>query len=230
MSAQTVSNTLRQQQTEDTRARILDAAVDLLTTETNPALTHDDIAEHSGIARRTIYRYFPSRVELFDAIWKETDSRIALGGYPQTEGELLSAVDEIYSKMDENAGLMRGLLHSNAGLEMRRKDQNRRRAGIEKALTPATAHLASLQRRQAIAVFQILFSGPTWEMLRERGGLGAGEVAPAVRWALSALLETLHKDQARLKRADTAATDGKAIIRRDVAMRSKPISKRKQPL
>lgn len=60
-------------------------------TQENPGdvLSHEQIAMRTDIGVRTVYRDFPSRTDLLDAVWRESDHRLALTNYPNTEEQLL---------------------------------------------------------------------------------------------------------------------------------------------
>ncbi|SDE78876.1 TetR/AcrR family transcriptional regulator [Terriglobus roseus] len=189
------SSPLRQQQMEDTRQRIVEAALTLISEQPQEAFSHEEIARRAGIALRTVYRHFPSRPELLDAVWKTSDSQLELSHYPDTEADMLAAVEPVYARMDAHAPLMRGLLRSNAGQEMRRRDNERRRAAMERALAPATAHLDAAGKRGVLGIFQSIFSGRAWETMRDRAHLQEGEPARATEWAMRTLLAQLYRDQ-----------------------------------
>jgi AcrR family transcriptional regulator len=52
----------------ETRARILDAAIECFTQFGNDKTTLNDVAGVAGLARQTIYRYFPDRASLLEAV------------------------------------------------------------------------------------------------------------------------------------------------------------------
>jgi AcrR family transcriptional regulator len=196
------SSPLRERQTEDTRRQILEAALSLIQESPEDSFSHERIAARAGVALRTVYRHFPSRSDLLDAVWQESDHRLQLTEYPASEADLLASLEGVYGRMDENAPLIRGILNSNAGREMRRRDNERRLQGIDQALADATSHLTPDRRRLVIAVFQALFSARTWEMMRDRAHLAEGETAKAVQWAMETMLQGLH-EQAANGRPDT---------------------------
>ena len=191
--ARRYASPLRERQTEETRRQIVETALALIQESPEESFSHERVAARAGIALRTVYRHFPSRVELLDAVWQESDRRLQLTQYPESEADLLASLETVYGHMDENASLIRGLLNSNAGREMRRRDNERRLQGIDRALATATGHLRPDRRRQVVAVFQALFSARTWEMMRDRAHLHEGETAKAVRWAMETMLEALHR-------------------------------------
>lgn len=57
-----------------TRRLVIDAAADLVAAEGFANLTMDAIAERSGVARSTIYRHWPDRVELMIAVFESAGS------------------------------------------------------------------------------------------------------------------------------------------------------------
>lgn len=196
-SQRSYSSPLRQRQTEETRHRIVEAALRLIEETPEDPLSHERLAVRAGIALRTVYRHFPSRTELLDAVWQESDRNLKLAEYPNTESALLASLEEVFGRMDNHASLIRGLLRSNAGQEMRRRDNERRRTAVQQAVAGATAHLPEQKRRWVVAIFQALYSARTWEMLRDRAHLGEGESAEAVRWAMTTLLQSLHREAGR---------------------------------
>jgi AcrR family transcriptional regulator len=52
----------------ETRGRILDAAIECFTQFGNDKTTLNDVARVAGLARQTIYRYFPDRASLLEAV------------------------------------------------------------------------------------------------------------------------------------------------------------------
>jgi len=60
-----------------TRARILDAVVVLVDARGNCDFTMPDVADASGVSLRTLYRYFPTRQQVVDAIATVVDQAAA---------------------------------------------------------------------------------------------------------------------------------------------------------
>ncbi len=198
---------LRERQAEETRRHIVQTALEMIQKKPDDVVTHEQVAKHTSIGVRTVYRYFPSHTDLLDAVWRESDHRLALTHYPNTEEQLLGSIEDVFARMDNNADLMRALLRSNAGQEMRKRDNERRRVAVFKALENATRHLSSDDRRRATAVFQVLYSARAWEMLRDRAKLNEGEPAQAIAWAFKTLLNALYREQKQLKAHPAPTTD-----------------------
>src|SRR5437660_1549428 len=81
---------LRSTKREEARTRILDAFIKLLTNGAAD-LSHDAVADCAGVARRTVYRYFPDRQALMDgALLRVRDLAGPQVTYPKSPEELLS--------------------------------------------------------------------------------------------------------------------------------------------
>ena len=63
----------RRRDARENRERVIDAGIDLLMTDSGA--TVQDIADHSGLGRTTVYRHFPSREKLFEALMQEVMNR-----------------------------------------------------------------------------------------------------------------------------------------------------------
>lgn len=61
---------------EQTRTRILDAAIECFSQFGNDKTTLGDVATVAGLARQTIYRYFPDRASLLEAVDNLEDRRL----------------------------------------------------------------------------------------------------------------------------------------------------------
>jgi AcrR family transcriptional regulator len=198
MSTRAYNNTLRQKQTELTRQTIIEAALSLIAESPRDELSHEQIARRAGIGLRTVYRYFPERSELLTEVWLEVDHRLQLSQYPDTEEKMLAAVNYVFNHFDQNADLIRGLLESDAGREMRERDNPRRRKGVERALEGVTVHLSEEERLRVVGIFQVLFGARAWETLRYRSHLPPGESAKAIEWAMKTLLTALRQQSTKV--------------------------------
>lgn len=213
-SQRTYSSPLRQQQMDETRHRIVVAALEQIAQHPGEQLSQEQVAARAGIALRTVYRHFPDREDLLDAVWQESDHRLQLTHYPETEEELLHSIGPVFTRMDANATAMRALLNSTAGREMRKRDNERRRSALERALAPATAHLDESGRRTVLGIFLAIFSGRGWEVMRDRAHLRDGEPAQAAEWAVRALLAQLYREQKLSAREDNRRPKPRATARK----------------
>lgn len=80
----------RNERSRATRARILDAAADLLSTGEVGGLTMASIAEASGVSRRGLYLHFRSRGQVLTELFGHLDERLGLA---ESVAPLLAATD-----------------------------------------------------------------------------------------------------------------------------------------
>ena len=156
-------------------------------------MTHEAIAEQTGMSVRTVFRHFPSRDLLIAATWERLKADTGTR-FPQSEAEIVQLAPEMYRRFDDNHQLVRAFLFSGVGSEVRDAGAAEGRKAFEKALHQVTKHLPPQRRKQATAVFLALYSAPAWQLMRDRGRLSSEEAAQAVKWAMSTLLESLNND------------------------------------
>src|SRR6266446_5272895 len=194
MQQRSYSSALRQKQTENTHAQILETALKLMTSQPLEGVTHETVAREGQVALRTVYRHFPSRDDLFAAIRTVVEQRMGLNACPETEDDLLANVHRVSRQLDQNPALAR-IVFSPAGRQVRSEDNDRRLEAVAKALEQATRHLSPSAREGVAGVFQLLCSAPAWQILSERAHLDGESAAQALDWALRTLLSALYGEQ-----------------------------------
>jgi AcrR family transcriptional regulator len=124
---------------ERNRHRILEAAADAFA-ERGLGITMDDIAEHAGVGVGTVYRRFPNKQVLIEALFEDRMSElvaIAEGALEQDdpwEG-LTAFIEGAQALQAENRGLKELMLSTPQGCE--------RVAGVRGRLVPLTAQLVA---------------------------------------------------------------------------------------
>jgi AcrR family transcriptional regulator len=136
---------------------------------------------------RTIYRHFPDRATLLQALWERlreaTQTR-----FPSTEDEILPMARSVFREFDANETLVRAVLNSPAGTEVRERGGIEGRAAFTQSLAPILEGLPEREKARIIAIFVSVYSAPFWQLLRDRGQLSAPEAEKAVSWALETLI------------------------------------------
>jgi AcrR family transcriptional regulator len=72
---------IRDEHTARTRQRIIDAVVQLVVERNDVAFTMPEVSDACGVSLRTVYRYFPTRQKLVDAVAAVGD-RVAASNLP----------------------------------------------------------------------------------------------------------------------------------------------------
>ena len=78
MDATTIDAGLRERNTKERRAALVDAAYELFAQQGYAATTMDDVAARAGVSRRTAFRYFASKEDLVFPYREERLARLAL--------------------------------------------------------------------------------------------------------------------------------------------------------
>lgn len=113
---------VRAEHAERTRTRILDAVVVLVGERGNCEFTMPEVADASGVSVRTLYRYFPSRQHVIDAVATVAD-QAAASNLPAAEFDLANFgawLEEAWRGLLEHEALIRAQHTSPSGAAIRR--------------------------------------------------------------------------------------------------------------
>jgi AcrR family transcriptional regulator len=188
---------LREQQAQLTRELILRAVAERLQGDDPGEVSVPQIAERAGVSLRTVYRYFPTREELFAAAGDWINEQL-LGGLPfaETVDELGQVVKRSCECFDEQPRLVRAMALSQAGRSVRSHRRVQRLDGIRRALREITENLPEREARGAEAVFFYLHNMLAWVTMRDEVGLNGKEIGEAIAWAMDTLIEDLRRRNA----------------------------------
>lgn len=174
------------------RAKIEDALLETLAAGDPAGVNHDAIAERAGVARRTVYRYYPDRQALLRAGWHRLNSAASPNvGMPQSAEGMLDGLEDLFTGFDRNAAAMTVTMASAEGRAIRNAMTAERVAAYRAALAKHTAHLDPHRRDLAVAAVQLLNSGFAWREYRDQWQLSGEDMARASRWAIETLLRDL---------------------------------------
>jgi AcrR family transcriptional regulator len=178
---------LRDRQTAATREQILTVAMQQLGQGPRGTFSHESIAEAAGMGARTVYRYFPDRASLLHALWlrlrEATRTR-----FPETEAEIVPLARTVFKEFEINELLVRAVITSPAGTEVRERGGTEGRAAFARSLDVALKGLAEDEKARMIAVIVSIYSAGFWQLLRDRGLLSGPQAEEAVAWALETLI------------------------------------------
>jgi len=178
---------LRDRQTAATREQILTIAMQQLGQGPRGTFSHESIAEAAGMGARTVYRYFSDRATLLQALWlrlrEATKTR-----FPEAEAEIVPLARDVFKEFEINELLVRAVITSPAGTEVRERGGAEGRAAFAKSLADALEGLPANEKARVVAVFVSIYSAPFWQLLRDRGLLSGPEAEEAVAWALDTLI------------------------------------------
>lgn len=181
----------RERKKDETRTRIADAVIDLLG-DGRGDISHDAVAEQTGIARRTIYRYFPDREALLSGattrVRERAGPRVV---FPQSEADLTGQLRDIYTGFDSIAPITTLVRSTPQGRAMRLAQNKERVAAYTAATADAVKKLPPRDRTLATAMLQVLHTTP-WLEMRDHWELSGEEIAETTGWAIRTLLADLR--------------------------------------
>ena len=189
----TYRSPLRERQSEQTREIILEALTEQLAEDGLRDFNIPRVARQAGVSVRTVYRYFPTKDALLDAVEVWLDERILAFPRPTTVEELIAAPEGQFSVFDQRVPFVLAQLASPAGRAVRARGRPKRIEAYQVALEGVTGNLGPDERRDALAVISYLFSAATWKSFREEFGMSGAESGMAVAWALRTLIEDLRR-------------------------------------
>lgn len=177
---------------QQAREQILDAFIELMT-EGAVDLSHDAVAERTGLGRRTVYRYFPDRAALMDgALLRVRELAGVRVDYPRSAEDLLETLEPIYTGFDAIAPIITMLRTTPQGRQLRLAQNDQRVRSYSAALADAVRDLSPSDRRLATAMLQVLHTTP-WLEMRDHWGLSGRQIARATGWAVRTLLRDLQR-------------------------------------
>lgn len=187
-------SSLRAEQAEQTRGRILEAVVEQIVDGGMTDFSIERVAQRAGVSTRTVYHHFANRDELFDAVlvWLDEKAAITQPSYETvTLEDLLALVSHSWESFDEHEVLIRAMLMTELGREIRERGRSKRRPKIE-AVVRRTAPEASAAEVQRLAsLIHYLTSSEAWRSMKDESGLTGRQAGEAIVWAIEALFASL---------------------------------------
>jgi AcrR family transcriptional regulator len=200
MSPRPYRSESRQSSTDQTRARIVAAARELLASETGSAgFTLDAVARNAGVVRMTVYYQFRSKSGLLEAVYDDIALRGGISGMREAFSEsdpwcALRGIVDVLAHMYEGARSEIKRLHGLAALDeeiergLRARNDRRRevvRAIVERLREDGSA--LALPEEDARAVLMMLTSFESFDALAGEGRSIASVLPIAQRLVARAL-------------------------------------------
>lgn len=192
MPSKTEKPTLRHRQAAATKEEILAVAMNMLGAGAPNGFSHESIAKAAGMGARTVYRHFPDRAELLQALWLRVRDHTQIK-FPAREEEIVSFIRSAFQAFDDHEPLVRAILSSAAGIEVRERGGVEGRSAFARGLSDLLAGLSPTERARIIALFVAIYSAPFWQLLRERGQLTGADAQEAAAWLIEVLLNALRR-------------------------------------
>lgn len=178
-----------------TRTRILDSARSLVLDQHPAALTVGAIATAAGVSERTVYRHFPTKEQLIQAVSEWPTEHIPALTMPTRWDEVRGALRVHWRFFGENLDVLRSERMIPGGLELRQARLRNARPQFEQLL--ADAGLAEIESSPLVDILIHLTSSSTLLELVDRHEMTVDQALDAVLDAFDRLVESALQEAAQ---------------------------------
>jgi AcrR family transcriptional regulator len=186
----------RQEAKRDTRERILDAVVEVVTRDGVHAFTVQSVADAAGVAHRTVYRHFATREDLLDGLDELLERRGRDSGLasepPELEADdLPNLVRRVYRSFEAFRDAMRAYVVISIALGRRVPTFDRRTRAFRECVARRFPRLTPEEVEEAAGVIRLLAGSRTWYLLTSEQGMSTDAASRAASRAIEVLLADL---------------------------------------
>jgi AcrR family transcriptional regulator len=188
------AGSLRERQAAVVRDEILDALARRLDREDPEDIAMPQVAADAGISLRTLYRYFPTREDMFEAVGDHVVARLGLPREIRDADDIVRVFTESARLGAQSPELVRAMLWTRLGRRARSSHRRRRVDSISAALAEVTSHLPAAEARRRAGAVVYLASLPAWLTVSEECELSAEDAQRGVAWAIETLIAALRRE------------------------------------
>ena len=188
---------LRRQQLENTRECIVGAVAAIISEGRILNFSVNDVAERAGISYGSVYRHFPTRESLLEALYESVAkipgqsislTSLSLDDIPAVAGKTVAV-------FEENSTILQAFTMALAASNVQPASRRQRDQEFQQMVEESAPHLDPEVIRQVAAIICHLHSSLTWATLRQRFELSAEATADALTWALHTLIRDLTRNK-----------------------------------
>jgi AcrR family transcriptional regulator len=189
---------LREEQTEETRARVLDATMRVMATGL-ASLSVPAVAREAGVSVPTIYRHFRTKPELLAAVYPHAARRAGLDAIadPRSLDELRPMIRALLERLDNLDDLSRAAMASPAASEVRHATMPTRYQRIRRLADSIEPKLRKADRDRITRLLTVVTASSSLRMWRDHLGLSVDEVANEVDWIVRAAIAASNERKER---------------------------------
>ena len=183
-----------------TRARIMEALVDVLSTDGISEFSVQAVADRANVSHRTVYRHYPSREALLEGLTEHLEDPMRASGLPGIPASLDQAVDSIvplFEFFEKHAPTLEAMVvvRLALGVEPARSQE---RTGAFRELVEQEAPDLPPDEADAYAMgLRAIASSQHWYVLTRRLGITTPRAADVAAQSLRALIGQIRRRNAR---------------------------------
>ena len=174
-----------------TQEAILAAYAELIEELGSDDVSNRVIARRAGIAERTVFRNYPTRVDLLLATAAWIEATVFAREESQSIFDIPLAIREAMQRYDARPELAH-VVAETAMRGVRGAAPSPGRAQLERLLDAEVPSLDPAQRRTVITALSHLDSVGTWVTYRREFGMDQRDIADAAAWAAEAVLDSIR--------------------------------------
>ena len=191
----TRSVSLHDLQVATTRTRIIDAVAELIVEEHPATLSVPAVAARAGVSLRTVYRYFPTKQALIDAVANVGNVLTQLA-YPAEElryADLSEYIPRLWTELEGTRALVKAQQATPLGQEIAKTRAQRRIGIIQRVVADEELGLEPDDAHRLTAMIALLCSRTTLFELTDVLDLSVEDAAKLAVWTTQAVVETARR-------------------------------------
>ena len=197
-SSRAYRSELREEQTEETRARILDATLRVMVTGL-ATLSVPAVAREAGVSVPTVYRHFRTKPELLRAVYPHAARKAGLDKIadPGSLDDLRPMARAYLERLDMLDDASRAAMASPAASEVRHATMPTRYQRIQRVADAIEPKLRKADRDRITRLITVITASSSLRMWRDHLGLSVDEVAKEIDWIVRAALFAINERKDR---------------------------------
>ena len=193
----TYQSELRVEQAEETRRRILDAALRVMATGL-ASLSVPAVAREAGVSVPTVYRHFGTKAALLAQMYPHAARRAGLDRVPDpsTVGDVKTTVRAVIERLDAMDDMGRAAYASPIADEVRHATMPARFARMSRVAESIEPPLPDADLDRITRLLVVLVSQAALRTWRDHLGVSATQAADDVDWVLRAVIAAATQEEA----------------------------------
>ncbi len=191
-------NQLRTQQAEETKGRILDAAVRVMARGV-ATLSIPAVAREAGVSVPTIYRHFGTKQDLLAAVYPHVVQRSGLNSLvpPRTIDELWDGARAYFEHVEAYDDIARAAMASPAAAEVRQLSMRNRVKIFRRVADSIEPRLVEADRDRIARILVVLTASSSIRMWRDHLGMSVDEAAGDLEWLVRSAIAAASTEDSK---------------------------------